>query len=147
MPRPSPVRDAVRATLSTMEVHGATLDELRQRLAGRGVRADFSSVYRAVVALRDDGTVVQVDLGDGQARYEGRAEHHEHVRCEACGAIAAVPGCLLGPVRDAVEAATGYQVSAHSLVLSGRCPDCTAPRGGRVRSPERGRARGGVRRS
>ncbi len=41
----------MRATLSTTEVHGATLGELRRRPAGLGVRADFSSIYRAVVAV------------------------------------------------------------------------------------------------
>lgn len=129
VPRPSPVRDAVLRLIQ--REHGVTLDELAQQLRATGTAADFSSVFRAVGHLQRQGLVVRVDFGDGAARYEVGGEHHEHVRCGDCGAVRALPGCLLEDVRGLVESATGYEVLTHAVVLAGRCPDCRAGTRGR----------------
>ncbi len=86
--------------------------------------ADFSSVFRALRRLEDEGAVVRIDLGDGKARFERTAEHHEHVRCERCGAVAAVPGCLVESSAPAVERRTGFEITGHRLLFAGICPEC-----------------------
>jgi len=85
--------------------------------------ADFSSVFRALRRLEDEGTVLRIDLGDGKARFEPTGEHHEHVRCERCGAVAAVPGCLVES-STAVERRTGFTITGHRLLFAGICPEC-----------------------
>lgn len=126
MPRPSPVRDALREIFARPG-HGAwTLEEL---LAGvrSGVGAgDYSTVFRAVTVLEAEGVVQRVDLGDGLSRYEARGAHHEHVRCDRCGRVAEVPGCAVDEAAKEIEAATGFRLSGHTLVFSGLCPDCAA---------------------
>lgn len=124
MPRPSAAQAAIRGVLADSRVHALTLDELRGRLAAAGSPADSSTVFRAVEALARDGAVRRVDLGDGRARVEALAAHHEHVRCDGCGEVTAVPGCLVDDVRARVAASTGYAVTDHLLVLVGRCPAC-----------------------
>ncbi len=126
MPRPSPVRDAVRSVLLGERRHALTLDDLQAAVRARGVPADPSSVFRAVTHLEREHVVTRVSLGDGQARFEAPSPHHEHVVCRVCGAVEAVPGCLLASVRSGVEAATGFSVETHDVVLSGRCPGCRA---------------------
>jgi Fur family ferric uptake transcriptional regulator len=74
--------------------------------------------------MEADDDVARIDLGDGKARYEAAGDHHEHVRCEVCGAVAAVPGCLVETVVPAVERRTGFKVSGHQLLFSGRCGSC-----------------------
>ena len=106
--------------------HDWSIDELRDALSERGVAADFSSVFRALRRLEEDGEVVRVELGDGKARFEPAREHHEHVRCERCGAIAPVPGCLLAKADPVVERRTGFSVTGHRLLFAGVCPDCRA---------------------
>lgn len=126
MPRPSPVRDALRGALMRAG-HAATLAELHAALQGQGVPATFSAVFRAASHLQATGEAVPVDLGDGLARYEAAGQHHhEHVRCRSCGAVAEVPGCLLDAAMDSVRAATGYAIDSHLVVLAGRCPACAA---------------------
>jgi len=102
--------------------HDWTIDGLQHAVAERGVPANFSSVFRALRQLERDGAVVRIDLGDGKARFETATEHHEHVRCERCGAVEAVPGCL---VEDSVvERRTGFAVTGHTVLFSGICPQC-----------------------
>ena len=120
MARPSHVRDAVSGLLS--ERHAWTVDEAHGVLGERGVHADRASVHRALVRLCDEGRAARFDVGDGRARFEAPGGHHEHIVCDKCGVVAAVPGCL---VDEAVVARrTGFAVSGHSLTLRGRCGEC-----------------------
>ena len=124
MARPSHVRDAVREVLATSTRHDWSIDDVLSELATRGVSADFSSVFRALAFWERDGLVSRVELGDGRARYELTHGHHEHVRCDACGVVAAVPGCMLETARPQVERLTGFAITGHSLLFSGLCATC-----------------------
>jgi Fe2+ or Zn2+ uptake regulation protein len=120
--RPSHIRPALAEVLAQEDRHDWTIENLREALAGRGVRADFSSVFRALERLERNGEVLRLDLGDGKARFEPVGEHHEHVRCERCGAVEAVPGCV---VEEAVvERRTGFAVTGHRVLFAGICPRC-----------------------
>jgi len=126
MPRPSPIRDALRQVLSVPEHRAWSLDELLERVRATVGAGDYSTVFRAVAALEGQGLIQRVDLGDGLSRYEARREHHEHVRCDSCGRVAEVPGCVVEGATREIEASTGYRVAGHSLVFSGLCPVCAA---------------------
>jgi len=128
MPRPSPVRDALRTVFSEPEHRAWSLDELVVRVRELIGSCDFSTVFRAVAVFEREGVVDRVELGDGLARYENRGSHHEHVRCDRCGRVAEVPGCALESVGRQIEASTGYRLSGHSLVFSGLCPECASAR-------------------
>jgi Fur family ferric uptake transcriptional regulator len=124
VPRPSHVRDAIRSRLSDRTRHGWAIDELQDDLRQAGVAADYSSVFRAVVWLEEQGAAQRVDLGDGKARYEAVSAHHEHVQCERCGDVAVVPGCVVEGAASEIERSTGFRLQAHRLVLTGLCPAC-----------------------
>jgi len=124
MPRPSPIRDALRKILSSPEHQAWSLEQLQERVRSAIGAGDYSTVFRAVTALEAEGAVQRVDLGDGLSRFEARREHHEHVRCDSCGRVAEVPGCVVVDATREIEARTGYRVAGHSLVFSGLCPDC-----------------------
>ncbi len=121
MARPSHVRDAVSELLG--ERHAWTVDEAHSALEERRVPADRASVHRALVRLCDEGRAQRFEVGDGRARFESAGHHHEHIVCDDCGVVAAVPGCLVDEA--VVEKRTGFAVSGHSLTLHGRCEACT----------------------
>jgi len=123
VPRPSSVRDAVADLLRRGGRHAWSIEELHQELVASGRPADPSSVFRAVSYLHDRGLVARV-MVDGKARYEVAGAHHDHVRCEGCGALAPLPGCALERLEPEVTAGTGFSITGHQLIFSGRCPDC-----------------------
>jgi Fe2+ or Zn2+ uptake regulation protein len=128
MARPSHVRDAVRGALADSSRHDWSIDDVLAELRARGVAADFSSVFRALAFLEREGAVSRVELGDGKARFESTHGHHEHVRCDSCGAVAAVPGCLLEDARPRVERQTGFSINGHNLLFTGLCAGCARER-------------------
>lgn len=121
MARPSHVRDAVAALLP--ERHAWTVDAAHSSLNDKGVAADRASVHRALTRLVEDGAARRFDLGDGRAWFEAAGDHHEHVVCEDCGDVAAVPGCVVD--EQAVARGTGFTVTGHSVTFSGRCSACS----------------------
>ena len=130
MARPSHVRSAIAELIAGSGRHDWTIDDVAHELRDGGVEADFSSVFRGLSRLADEGAVQRVELGDGKARFEATRAHHEHVRCERCGAVGEVSGCLVDRVVPAVEAETGFAVTGHRLLFSGLCAACTAPGAG-----------------
>src|SRR5579885_316989 len=95
LPRPSPITDEVRRLFETQVRHAWSIEELHETVQRSLGSADYSSVFRAVSQLERQGTLDRIDLGDGRARFELREDHHEHIRCETCGRIEEVPGCVL----------------------------------------------------
>lgn len=92
-------------------------------LAGGGA-ADFSSVFRAVLRLEEDGAIRRVNLGDGRLRFEASGHHHDHIRCESCGAVSELPECVVQRAESRVAQGTGFAITGHRLVFSGICPSC-----------------------
>ena len=128
MPRPSPVTDEVRRLLDTEERHAWSIDELFQATRSSLGSADYSSVFRALSVLEKQGVVDKIDLGDGRARFELREDHHEHIRCERCGRVEEVPGCVLDDATAQVHNLTGFKVTSHRVVFGGLCRNCaTSP--------------------
>jgi len=125
MPRPSPVSDAVRNVFEGQDRHAWSIDQLHDAVRTVLGGADYSTVFRAVATLEREGVIQRIDLGDGKAYYEAEIEHHEHVRCEACGRVAEVPGCVLEDATSAVQSSTGFVVTSHHLVFSGLCATCS----------------------
>ena len=118
--------DEVRRLLDTEERHAWSIDELFQAARSSLGSADYSSVFRAVNVLERHGVVDKIDLGDGRARFELREDHHEHIRCERCGRVAEVPGCVLDDATTQVHSLTGFKVTSHQVVFGGVCHECAA---------------------
>ena len=106
------------------DVHAATLDDIARAIAARGVSADPSSVFRAVIRLADEHVLQRVDLGDGQARFERSGPHHEHLVCTRCHDVTAVEGCLVSRSVSRAAQRMDFVVSGHTLVVTGTCRDC-----------------------
>lgn len=128
--RPSPVSDQVKRLLTTGDAHLWSIDELHEGVVGALGAADYSTVFRAVSGMERHGLVHRIDLGDGKVHYELADEHHEHIRCDSCGRVVEVPGCVLEDASAAVTASTGFKVTSHQLLFGGVCPGCASARQG-----------------
>ncbi|MFI5283046.1 MAG: Fur family transcriptional regulator [Candidatus Dormibacterales bacterium] len=124
MARPSPVSDQVRSLFAEDSRHLWSIDELHDAVVTALGAADYSTVFRAVGGLEKAGHIKRIDLGDGKVHFELAEDHHEHVRCDACGRVVEVPGCVLDGASAAVKGSTGFTVTSHQLLFTGICPEC-----------------------
>jgi Fe2+ or Zn2+ uptake regulation protein len=129
MARPSPVSDHVKLLFSAGDHHHLwSIDQLHEAVVQALGAADYSTVFRAVSGLERNEVIKRIDLGDGKVHYELSDEHHEHIRCDDCGRVVEVPGCVLEDASSAVKSSTGFKVTSHQLLFSGICPDCSSAR-------------------
>ena len=124
--RPSPVSDQVKSLFATVDRHLWSIDELHSAVVNELGAADYSTVFRAVSGFEREGLIHRVDLGDGKVHYELAEEHHEHIRCDSCGRVVEVPGCVLEDASAAVTSSTGFKVTSHQLLFGGVCPECAS---------------------
>lgn len=122
--RVSPARREIASAIAG--VRGAfTVDSLAEELRSRRTPVGLATIYRAVAALEQAGTLARVGEHNGTALYVlcGREEHHHHLVCTGCGMVEPVE-CPLDDslLRSAGEA--GFVITRHEIRLYGMCRRC-----------------------
>ncbi|MCL4435067.1 MAG: transcriptional repressor [Actinobacteria bacterium] len=124
MGRKAVIPDAVIDLMGSEDYHLWTLEEIRDGLQAKGIPANFSSVFRSMERLTRERVVRKIDVEDGKSRFELSEGHHDHIRCEKCGRLAAIPCGLLDSTLATLQSDTGFIITGHSLIITGRCKDC-----------------------
>ena len=124
---------ARRAVVDQLEREGCcvTAQEIAERLAANGEPVGIASVYRALDLLHGLGLLQRVEVGEGPTRYEAvipGGDHHHHVVCDGCGAIRAFEDEGLERAIGRLAAQLGHTVSAHDVLIHGRCGRCDTRR-------------------
>ena len=104
-----------------------TMAEIHELARHRKRGIGFTTVYRALVRLRDLGLVSEIVLpGAPSAYYETPATAHAHFRCDCCGRIADLE--YVTPKRSVGQLARRYGIEVRETLLSlhGRCAACRA---------------------
>ncbi len=97
-------------------------------LKQRGENLSLSTVYLNLGVLAEAGLVREFKGSAGQSLYDSNVSDHFHVVCRETGSILDVPtpmvdGKPLGRyLKEAIEAATGWQVDEPQLSLTGLSP-------------------------
>ena len=101
-----------------------TIEELSARLPHIG----RATVFRTVKLLSELELVCRLPLEDGGVRYQrsGSGEHHHHLICGGCGAVAEFSDPALDDAIERNAAVAGFALDAHSAELYGRCASCRA---------------------
>jgi Fur family ferric uptake transcriptional regulator len=87
-----------------------------------------ASVYRTLDQLEQLHLIQRVEIGADAAGYErvDAEEHHHHLVCEECGRLAPFADRPLERAIAAISRETEFEVTAHDVVLRGRCPGCAS---------------------
>lgn len=83
-----------------------------------------ATVYRTLETLTALGIVTHVHVGHGGTSYHLSEQQHLHAQCHDCGAVVDVPPDVLDDVRARLSAASGFDLDASHVALSGRCATC-----------------------
>jgi Fur family peroxide stress response transcriptional regulator len=116
-------RAAVYENLYASSSH-PTADELFTSVRTEIPDISLATVYKALEAFVNCGVASKLTMGDGPARYDGRTDSHDHIRCWSCGRVSDVDGARPSDWMRAVSAHTEYEVLGYRLELVGTCPTC-----------------------
>ncbi|HEY49505.1 MAG TPA: transcriptional repressor [Dehalococcoidia bacterium] len=97
-------------------------DKVRQEHPGIGL----VTVYRTLDILDKLGLICEVHSGGNCRSYLMRRpqEHHHHLICSECGAVADFTECDFSELEHRLSRDTGFEIEGHLLEFSGRCHNC-----------------------
>ncbi len=121
-------RTAVVETLARHDC-AVTALEIDDELRRGSVSVGRASVYRALDQLEALGLVQRFEVERGTASYERvdpGGDHHHHAICQVCGRMEAFEDRDLERAIHKIEGEIPFEISAHDVVLRGRCRRCSA---------------------
>lgn len=96
----------------------------------RWPRIGQATVYRTLHLLVKAGLAEAHQFGERYSRYEpaGMEEHHDHLVCDACGAIQEFEDPGIEAAQRRVAESHGFRMTGHRLEIHGYCSQCAATR-------------------
>lgn len=85
------------------------------------IHVNKTTIYRELPKMIADGSVVEVDFGDGKKRYElAKSDHHHHAICTKCNLVKDVKV----DERYLFPKVKGFSLIRHSVEFFGLCENC-----------------------
>lgn len=119
----TPQRIAVYKYLKSTTEH-PTAETIYKSLQEAYPTMSLATVYKALKTLVEVNLVQEINVGEGNFRYDGNIEYHPHVQCLNCGKVDDVNDIDFSYLNEAVKDKTKYQVTFNKVYFYGLCENC-----------------------
>lgn len=122
-------KDILQIFVNHPDNHHMSAEDVYNILRENKSEIGLATVYRALDLLSELGILVQVDFGDGCARYElntadPKVHHHHHLICLKCKNVIEFDEDLLDQLEAYIEKKSGFQILNHEVKFFGYCSEC-----------------------
>lgn len=101
------------------------LNELYEFIKVSLPKTAFSTIFRIVKQLEEEGKIIPVDWRERGSRYEwADLPHHHHIVCQQCQKVVDIDDQTLNYNERKVAEKTGFTINHHSFELEGVCAEC-----------------------
>jgi Fur family peroxide stress response transcriptional regulator len=84
----------------------------------------LATVYKAIKTLVEVGLIQELNVGEGNFRYDGNAESHPHIQCINCGKVEDFESLSLDDLNDIAKKHTDYKILSNQVYFYGLCSIC-----------------------
>ena len=106
-------------------VRHQSAEDIYQALRDEGEEVGLATVYRVLTQFEAAGLVTRHHFEGGQAVFElNREGHHDHIVCIGCGKVEEFVDEIIEAQQAKIADSKGYDITDHSLILYGKCPEC-----------------------
>ena len=105
--------------------YAISAQDLYLELKHRDQPLGLATVYRALDALKVQGTVKSLTLTRGEALYSLISQDQPHLNCVECGKSFPINECPVHHLEKRLEQTHHFQVYYHTLEFFGRCHQCS----------------------
>ena len=84
----------------------------------------LATVYKAINTLVDVGLIQEINVGEGNFRYDFNAEPHPHIQCIKCGRVDDLEDYSLDSLNEEASKHTDYNNLSNKVYFYGICPNC-----------------------
>ncbi|GAA0748386.1 Fur family transcriptional regulator [Clostridium oceanicum] len=119
----TPQRIAVYKYLQSTKEHPSA-ETIYKAIQPNYPTMSLATVYKALKTLVEVNLVQELNVGEGNFRYDGNVSCHPHIQCVSCGRVDDINGISFTNLNDKVKDYTDYDVLANKLYFYGICKDC-----------------------
>lgn len=84
----------------------------------------LATIYKTLKTLVDVNLIQELNVGEGNFRYDANADAHPHIQCIHCGKVDDIHDVSFNSLQDEVKKYTPYKVSHSKVYFYGVCPEC-----------------------
>lgn len=84
----------------------------------------LATVYKALKTLVEVGLVQEINVGEGNFRYDGNCSPHPHLQCLKCGKVDDFNGLNLDNLNSLAQENTDYEIVSNKVYFYGYCKNC-----------------------
>lgn len=84
----------------------------------------LATVYKTLKTLVEIGLVQELNVGEGNFRYDANYHEHAHVQCVNCGKVEDIDFIDFSYLNNLVEEKTNYKIKFNKLFFYGECNEC-----------------------
>ncbi len=114
-------REAILEVLRATDTHPtatAVYEKVREKLPN----ISLGTVYRNLAALRENGDIIGISVGDGFEHFDGDAAPHVHLNCRKCGKIEDIS--MQGDPAGELAGTRGFVPDTSVYIVYGLCDNC-----------------------
>ena len=122
-------KEILKIFVEHSDKHHMSAEDVYNLLRKSDSEIGLATVYRALDLLSELGILVQVEFGDGCARYElntadPNTHHHHHLICVKCKRVIEFEEDLLDDLETTIAEESGFRILNHEVKFFGYCKDC-----------------------
>ncbi|QGU94263.1 transcriptional repressor [Clostridium bovifaecis] len=84
----------------------------------------LATVYKALKTLVEVNLVKELNVGEGNFRYDGNVTPHPHIQCMSCGKVDDIEGLSFDDLNDKIRNYTDYEIISNRVYFYGICTAC-----------------------
>ena len=84
----------------------------------------LATVYKALKTLVEVKLIIELNVGEGNFRYDANMCSHPHIHCINCGRVDDIAGISFSNINEDVKHHTSYKVLANKIYFYGLCENC-----------------------
>lgn len=119
----TPQRIAVYKYLQSTKEHPSA-EVIYKALQPTYPTMSLATVYKALKTLVEVELIIELNVGEGNFRYDGNMCQHPHIQCISCGKVDDIEGICFSDVNEDVKPYTSYEVLTSKLYFYGLCENC-----------------------
>ncbi len=119
----TPQRIAVYKYLQSTKEHPSA-EVIYKALQPTYPTMSLATVYKALKTLVEVELIIELNVGEGNFRYDGNMSSHPHIQCVSCGRVDDIEGISFSNLNEDVKQYTSYEVLASKIYFYGLCENC-----------------------
>lgn len=119
----TPQRLAVYKYLMSTHEHPSA-ESIYKALQPEYPTMSLATVYKALKTLVEVGLVQELNVGEGNFRYDGKAYSHPHIQCINCLKVDDLEGICFDSLNNEIKDHTNYKVLSNKVYFYGVCENC-----------------------